>query len=78
MGSHQENWFYRQLSESNDRGAAWRVIGNQVVFSRVNISSWFGTFIDPFNTDQWDGYQSNRNRYVEICGSCDDVKTRNL
>lgn len=29
MGSRQENWFYRQLSESKDRGAAWRVIGSQ-------------------------------------------------
>jgi alkaline phosphatase D len=48
MGSHQENWFYRQLSESNDRGAAWRIIGNQIVFSRVNISNWFGSQIDPW------------------------------
>ncbi|KAK3059839.1 hypothetical protein LTS18_009942 [Coniosporium uncinatum] len=62
MGSHQENWFYRQLSESNDRGAAWRSIGNQIVFSRINISSWFGTFENPYNSDQWDGYMSNRNR----------------
>lgn len=35
MGSRQENWFYNQLSESADRGATWRVIGNQILFSRI-------------------------------------------
>lgn len=49
-----ENWFYRQLSASAERGAAWRVIGNQIVFSRINITSWFGTVESPFNGDQWD------------------------
>lgn len=62
MGSHQENWFYRKLSESDARGATWRIIGNQVVFSRINVTSWFGTFENPFNGDQWDGYVANRNR----------------
>jgi len=33
MGSRQENWFYNKLSESSKRGAAWRVIGNQVVLA---------------------------------------------
>lgn len=60
MGSHQENWFYRQLSRPKARGAAWRVIGNQIVFSRVNISSWFGSPELPYNVDQWDGYMANR------------------
>ena len=62
MGSRQENWFYKQLLRSHRRGSTWRVIGNQIVFSRVNITSWFGTFANPYNEDQWDGYQANRNR----------------
>ncbi|PNS20197.1 Alkaline phosphatase D [Sphaceloma murrayae] len=66
MGSDQENWFYRTLRESKQRGATWRVIGNQIVFSRVNVTSWFGTFENPFNTDQWDGYLSNRNRTYQV------------
>ena len=33
MGSRQENWFYRQLSESAGRNATWRIIGSQVIFS---------------------------------------------
>ena len=35
MGSRQENWFYRQLSSSTERGATWRIIGNQVIFSYI-------------------------------------------
>jgi phosphodiesterase/alkaline phosphatase D-like protein len=53
MGSAQENWFYRSLSESKNRGATWRVIGNQIIFSRMNNSAVYG---DALNADQWDGY----------------------
>ncbi|KAL8972884.1 MAG: hypothetical protein Q9197_002580 [Variospora fuerteventurae] len=58
MGSHQENWFYRQLSESADRGATWRIIGNQIIFSRIIES--FG-----INADNWNGYTANRNRTLK-------------
>ncbi|KAF5017478.1 hypothetical protein F66182_10583 [Fusarium sp. NRRL 66182] len=62
MGARQENWFYRSLSESKDRGAVWRVIGNQIVFSRItseeahkNAGGW----------DTWQGYVANRNRTLD-------------
>ncbi|KAJ9629809.1 hypothetical protein H2203_002190 [Taxawa tesnikishii (nom. ined.)] len=42
MGSRQENWFYSQLSASAQRGAAWRLIGSQTVFSRINESAAYG------------------------------------
>ncbi|KAI4169681.1 MAG: hypothetical protein LQ343_005503 [Gyalolechia ehrenbergii] len=58
MGSHQENWFYRQLSESADRGATWRIIGNQIIFSRIIEA--FGV-----NGDNWNGYTANRNRTLK-------------
>ena len=61
MGSRQENWFYGQLSESQNRGATWRLIGSQTVFSRQNESIVYGD-TDPLDYDAWDGYQSNRNR----------------
>lgn len=51
MGSPQENWFYRQLSESNARGATWRIVGNQIIFSRMNNSAVYN---NPLNADQWD------------------------
>ena len=61
MGSRQENWFYNQLSQSAERGAAWRIIGSQTVFSRINESAAYGN-TDPLDYDAWDGYQANRNR----------------
>lgn len=35
MGARQENWFYRSLSQSKERGATWRIVGNQIIFSRI-------------------------------------------
>lgn len=61
MGSRQENWFYNSLSASAARGAAWRIIGSQTVFSKVNESVSYGN-VDPLDYDAWDGYQANRNR----------------
>ena len=61
MGSRQENWFYSELSKSANRGARWRVIGSQTVFSKVNESVAYGN-VNPLDYDAWDGYQSNRNR----------------
>jgi alkaline phosphatase D len=54
MGSHQENWFYNQLSQSSKRGAAWRVIGSQIIFSQIGSSG-----------DNWNGYVANRNRTLK-------------
>ncbi|KAH7044618.1 alkaline phosphatase-like protein [Macrophomina phaseolina] len=62
MGSRQETWFYNSLSASADRGATWRIVGSQVIFSRMNRSSLAADPENPFNRDAWDGYQGNRNR----------------
>jgi alkaline phosphatase D len=62
MGFAQEKWFYEQLTESSRRGAAWRVVGNQVVFSRMTLGILTDT---PFNRDQWDGYLANRDRVYQ-------------
>lgn len=59
MGIEQEAWFLDQLSQSSERGAAWRVVGQQVVFSHIT----FGFFTEQgFNRDAWDGYLANRRR----------------
>lgn len=59
MGFEQEAWFYDELSRSSERGAAWRVVGQQVVFSHVTL----GFFTEKgFNRDAWDGYLANRRR----------------
>ncbi|KAF2870418.1 putative alkaline phosphatase [Massariosphaeria phaeospora] len=59
MGSHQENWFYNQLSASAARGATWRIVGNQIIFARLNNTARSSNWL---NADQWDGYTANRNR----------------
>jgi alkaline phosphatase D len=61
MGSRQEHWFFSNLINSKKRGATWRVIGSQTVFSRLNESVAYGN-VNPLDYDAWDGYQSNRNR----------------
>ncbi|KAJ4141603.1 hypothetical protein NW768_000818 [Fusarium equiseti] len=62
MGSRQENWFYKSLSESKDRGAAWRIIGNQIIFSRITENYGSGEILSG---DNWNGYVANRNRTLE-------------
>lgn len=64
LGSRQENWFFRQLSESQERGATWRVVGNQMIFSRMNMSASTNR-LHGFDVDAWDGYLSTRNRTFE-------------
>jgi alkaline phosphatase D len=59
MGSRQENWFYNKLTHSSKRGAAWRLVGNQILFSHVNQSAIAD---NPENLDVWDGYTANKNR----------------
>ncbi|PSN75212.1 hypothetical protein BS50DRAFT_581925 [Corynespora cassiicola Philippines] len=51
MGSHQENWFYNQLAKSASRGATWRLVGNQIIFSRINNTARSSNWL---NADQWD------------------------
>lgn len=57
--------FYNQLTSSASRGATWRLIGSQIVFSRINITTWFGSEENPFNSDAWDGYIANKNRTLK-------------
>ncbi|KAI4159729.1 MAG: hypothetical protein LQ342_006344 [Letrouitia transgressa] len=64
MGSRQENWFFNQLLTSKRRGAAWRIIGSQTVFSRLNESIAYGNE-NPLDYDAWDGYQASRNRTLQ-------------
>ena len=62
MGPRQEAWFYKQLIRSHKkRHTRWRLVGNQIVFSTMNISLVTGTK-NPYSYDSWDGYQANKNR----------------
>ncbi|KAF7163739.1 hypothetical protein CNMCM5623_008497 [Aspergillus felis] len=63
MGSRQENWLYRNLIDSASRGAHWRIIGSQIIFSRLNQS--IANSEHPLNVDAWDGYLANKNRTLQ-------------
>ncbi|KAJ3208712.1 hypothetical protein HDU82_002079 [Entophlyctis luteolus] len=63
LGEHQEQWLIRQLQASSERGASWRIVGNQVVFAQMD---YWGLM---FNTDAWDGYPANRQRVLDAVDS---------
>ncbi|KAJ3030832.1 UNVERIFIED_CONTAM: hypothetical protein HDU68_007607 [Siphonaria sp. JEL0065] len=59
LGDDQEAWLVDKMQESMDRGATWRVVGNQVVFAQMD---YWGLM---FNGDAWDGYPASRKRILE-------------
>ncbi|KAF8609462.1 hypothetical protein BDV93DRAFT_464745 [Ceratobasidium sp. AG-I] len=59
MGLKQENWLNTQLINSQSRGAVWRIIGQQIVFTQLNE-------LGSFNLDSWDGYTANRKRILDL------------
>ncbi|KAI5117204.1 hypothetical protein M0805_005174 [Coniferiporia weirii] len=58
MSFAQEKWFYDTLLQSKERGAVWRVVGQQIVFTQLNQTG-------VFDLDAWDGYRSNRRRVLD-------------
>ncbi|KAI8841425.1 PhoD-like phosphatase-domain-containing protein [Chytriomyces cf. hyalinus JEL632] len=59
LGEDQERWLIENLKDSSDRGTAWRLIGNQVVFAPMDHWGFM------FNTDAWDGYPASRRRIID-------------
>jgi len=89
LGFDQEAWLTEQLAASKERGAAWRVLGQQVMFAPLNLAPLpdlpaldllrlpsEGLALNP---DQWDGYNANRQRVIDVlrganrAGRIDDV-----
>ncbi|HXH18640.1 MAG TPA: alkaline phosphatase D family protein [Chitinophagales bacterium] len=54
LGAAQMQWFKTQLSSSQ---ATWKVVGQQVMIAPLVLP-----LVGVVNTDQWDGYQADRNR----------------
>ena len=62
LGAEQLAWFKNQLTSSESK---WKVIGNQVIFSLMDLS-WRDPK-RPFNLDAWDGYpyeQAQINKFL--------------
>jgi alkaline phosphatase D len=57
IGPEQLGWLSNQLETST---AQWKVIGQQVMMAPLEVP-----FIGPVNTDQWDGYQAERQRVYD-------------
>jgi len=62
LGAEQENWLAEQLTQSQARGARWRLIGQQVMFAPL-LRSASGCVQNP---DQWDGYAASRARVLDL------------
>ncbi len=61
LGAEQLAWFKEQLSESK---ATWKVIGNQVIFSLMDLS-WRNPQ-SPYNLDAWDGYPYEQSQLTQF------------
>ena len=61
LGREQEAWLFSQLRASQASGAAWRVLGQGVMFSRL---------VPPGQpvllSDTWEGYQASRDRIFDF------------
>ena len=57
----QETWLFDMLRASQRAATAWRLLGQQVLFSRLIPAGRPLTF-----TDSWDGYQSARDRVLDV------------
>ncbi|KAF3922443.1 hypothetical protein AA313_de0206562 [Arthrobotrys entomopaga] len=61
LGVKQEKWLYDQFDASQQRGAVWNVLGNQVQFSNMNETAVSG---EDLYYDGWMDYQAQRNRVM--------------
>lgn len=74
IGTVQEDFLRSALDDSMQRGAAWRLLGQQVILSQVLVTV---PLLPPlaFNPDQWDGYTPARSRIFDLF---DETGTNNL
>jgi len=64
LGASQLNWFKKELKNSK---AQWKVIGQQVVFSELNMGWAMPYFEDKAESsflDIWDGYSAERDDII--------------
>ena len=61
LGEEQFSWLINRLKESE---AKWKVIGNQVMFSELDIEAFFPK--RPRNLDAWDGYPMEKRKLTSF------------
>ena len=61
LGAEQQAWLFERMRRSQRDGTAWRVLGQQIMFSRMSFPG------RPVPLpDVWDGYQAARERVLEF------------
>jgi len=61
LGAAQEAWLFDQLQASQRSDTTWRLLGQQVMLSRITLPGMPVT-----NTDAWDGYPAQRDRVLDF------------
>ena len=61
LGAPQEQWLFDQLRTSQRAGTAWRMLGQQIMFSRMSMPER-----PALLNDTWDGYQAARDRVLSF------------
>ena len=61
LGKEQETWLFDQMRTSARAGTTWRVLGQQVLFSRFAFPGRPVAL-----NDTWDGYQASRDRVFDF------------
>lgn len=59
LGSDQLEWFKKELSDGT---TTWKIVGNQVIFADLDLSSVYGSKV---NLDAWDGYPSEKKEIIQ-------------
>jgi alkaline phosphatase D len=66
LGENQRNWLFEELKNSE---AQWKLIGQQVIFSELNVG-WANpldkTQLEDYFLDIWDGYPADRQRVINF------------
>lgn len=65
IGDEQYEWLTTQMENST---AQWQVLGQQVMFAPLRVAGV------PINTDQWDGYNAERQRLIDFVNGSDNIK----
>lgn len=64
LGPKQTEWIEQELAASQARGTSWRVLGQTVMFGRLELP-----LLGLLNDDQWDGYDASRERLLNFITS---------
>lgn len=63
LGREQELWFFDELKASQERGARWRLVGQQVMLAQLRNPA--ANEPCALTVDTWDGYAASRERFFD-------------